>query len=524
MKILSVAQMNQVDRLTSEICGLPTLILMENAGVQLYQALQSQLEEGSPRIAILCGKGNNGGDGIVLARQLRQRGFASDLFLLAPAAAIEGDAGINLQAHLKARQPVVELTSEESVQALDLACYDIIVDALLGTGLSQPLSGRYLEVVRRINSSGAFVLAVDIPTGMDSDLKQVGGDCVRADLTVTFTTPKIAHVLHPDPDSLGAVRVVPIGSPDLLLDRPQYFLNLMTAKETRRLIPPRPAKSHKGSYGRVAVLAGSRGKSGAALLASRAALTAGAGLVTVLLPEVIAEKVTGYCPELMTESLACDPAGALAEGSLPQILECLEGKDVLAVGPGLSRQPGAVTIVKTLLPQSPLPLVVDADGINALSTQIQLLDQVDQPLILTPHPGEFARLTGLSSQAICESPITTARAFARQHQVWLILKGFRTLLAQPNGEVWVCPLGNPGMATAGMGDVLTGVVATLWGAAAVREKTSRQDWSEAARVAIYVHSLAGDLAWVEVGPEALTAGSVIEHLGPAFQQLRQLGD
>ena len=523
MKILSVAQMTEVDRLTSEICRLPTLILMENAGVQLYQAIQPQLQQGSPRIAILCGKGNNGGDGIVLARQLRQRGLASDLFLLTSAAVVQGDAAINLQAHLKARQPVVELTSDESAQALDLAGYDIVVDALLGTGLSQPLSGRYLEVVRRINSSGAFVLAVDIPTGMCSDLKQLEGDYVRADLTVTFTAPKIAHILHPDQDSLGEVQVAPIGTPELLLDSPRYFLNLMTGEATGRLIPPRPANSHKGSYGHVAVLAGSRGKSGAALLASRAALTAGAGLVTVLLPEVIADSVTGYCPELMTEGLTADSVGALADGSLPRILKCLEGKDVLAVGPGLGQGPGTTTTVKTLLPQSPLPLVVDADGINALSTQIQLLDQVDQPLILTPHPGEFARLTDLSSQAICESPITTARTFAQQHQVWLVLKGFRTLLAQPDGEVWVCPLGNAGMATAGMGDVLTGVVATFWGVAAARQKTSRRDWSEAARAAIYVHSLAGDLALAKVGPEALTAGSVIEHLGPAFQQLRQLG-
>ncbi|MFQ5740773.1 MAG: NAD(P)H-hydrate dehydratase [Acidobacteriota bacterium] len=524
MKILNVRQMVEVDRLTSEKYGMPGLLLMENAGIQLYLALKQHFEDAleGKRTAVICGKGNNGGDGIVLARQLAQRGLHPDLYLLSRVADVSGDAAINLRIFVASGWRVEEVTSIQRWEEIKprLRLYDILVDALLGTGLTKPLRGLYSEVVSTINRSRAFVLAVDIPSGMFSDSLVVGVPTVHADLTVTFTAPKIAHILNPDQEAIGKLKIAPIGSPARLMENPDYDLNLITEEEARAALLPRPIASHKGHYGHVAMVAGSRGKAGAAALSSLAALGTGSGLVTAYLPQPVQAVVASFQPEIMTEGLASTDEGTFSLKCLDPLLGGLKGKDAAGLGPGLTTHAQTVSLVHQLVEQVEIPLVLDADALNAFGAEKEVPRSHAQPLILTPHPGEFSRLIGRPTGELLADRVNLARRFSRRHRVWLVLKGFRTLIAEPEGQVYVCPLGNPGMATAGMGDVLTGVITSVVGLYRARGMTRPAHITQAVSLGVYLHSLAGELAAAETGQEALTAGEVIAHLGMAFQRLR----
>ena len=528
VKILTATQMGTVDRLTTRDCGLPSLLLMENAGLNLYQVLKSRFGErlAGHSTVILCGKGNNGGDGLVLARQLARRESPPLVILLCRPGQMQGDAAVQLEAYRKSGGEVASVTSREEWAEIApvLGSCRILVDALLGTGLGRPVTGLLAQVVREVNGSGAFVLAVDIPTGTPSDGVRAIGPSVRAHATVTFTAPKVAHILHREPETFGQIYVTPIGTPSQLLDTPDHYLNLMMPDRIRAALPARKTFSHKGTFGHVAVIAGSRGKAGAAALATRAALRSGSGLVTGLAPDTVQPLMASFQPEVMTEGMPSTGGGTLASSGIDRILERLEGKDAAGLGPGLTTEAETVEVVRRLTREARVPLVLDADALNAYAGRAQeMVNLKGQPLVLTPHPGEFARLTARSVPQITENGVSIAREFARNRNLWLVLKGFRTLVASPAGEVYACPLGNPGMATAGSGDVLTGVITSLLGQYRAQKRVSPSDTTDAVVSAVYVHSLAGDLAARNRGMDSLTAGDILDHLGSAFLQLRGHG-
>lgn len=515
--------MHEVDRLTEVEFGIPTLLLMENAGSSLHSTLESYFEDlESELIAIICGKGNNGGDGMVLARHLTQRQIYPDVYLLGEVEEVSGDARTNLDAYLKTGEAVQEITDLEQWKEVSdgLEKYDVIVDALLGTGITKPLEGLYSEVVSTINLTQAFVLSVDIPSGMFSDSLTEGPQCVEASTTVTFSAPKIAHIFNENQEVLGELHVAPIGSPAQLLDTKEHYLNLLTGEEISLYLPQWLAKSHKGDFGHTVIVAGSRGKSGAAALSAGAALRAGAGLVTICLPQNIQDVVASFQPEVMTEGLPSTEQGTLAASATDPLLSLLEGKNAVAVGPGLGRNQETVELVHRLVRQSKVPLILDADALNAFEDKVdKLRNDHLQPLILTPHPGEFSRLVGRPTHEILPLRVELARQMAEEKGVWVVLKSFRTLIAQPDGQVFATPLGNPGMATAGMGDVLTGTIAALVGIYSAQGMSEPHHISQAVQVGVYLHGLAGDLAALEVGIQALTAGDVVAHLGQAYQKL-----
>lgn len=520
-KVLTAAQMRLVDRLTTEQTKVPSPLLMENAGFQLWYALASRIADlGRRRVAVLCGKGNNGGDGMVLARQLHQRGVNPDVYLFASAEELRGDAALNATILGHRELPFFEVTTPEAWRELadHLDTYDVIVDALLGTGLTKPLEGLYAAVAEAINRTEAFVLAVDIPSGMPSDSVAAPPLCVHADLTVTFTAPKIAHALNRNREAFGEIVVADIGTPACLLDREEFRVHWLELEDLRRWYPGRAASSHKGHYGHVAVVAGSRGKAGAAGLASYAALRAGSGLVTACVPAAVQDCVAGFHSEVMTEGLPSTTEGTFSGAAAAAALAFLESMDAAAVGPGLTTHPETRAFVRELVSAAPVPLVLDADALNAFAgSPEKIRNERGNPIVLTPHPGEFARLIGEPIPAILADPVEKASRFAAEHRLWVVLKDFRAVVAAPGGQVFISPFGDPGMATAGMGDVLTGILVSFLGLPGTAE---RPDTVTAAVCAgVLLHSRAGALAATARTPEALVAGDVIAALEEVWREI-----
>ncbi len=526
-KILTASQMREIDRLTTEQAYVASLVLMENAGFQLWSALRERFPDlDRRRIAVLCGKGNNGGDGMVLARQLHQHGSTPDVYLFGRAEELHGDAATNYRALRAHGLSVHEIPGESDRQdvASRLEAYDVLVDALLGTGLTKPLGGLYARVVEAMNHSRAFVLAVDIPSGMPSDQIEPPPLCVRADVTVTFTAPKIAHALNRNRKSFGEIKVAAIGTPKSLMERPDLQLHWLEPADVLNWYPGRPASSHKGTYGHVAVVAGSLGKAGAAGLASCAALRAGSGLVTVFCPGRVQDCIAGFHPEIMTEGFPSTDQGSFDDGGTAPVVEGLARLDAAALGPGLTTHPRTLRFVHRVVEESPVPLVIDADGLNAFAGAAhQLRNRVQKPLVLTPHPGEFVRLTGRPIEEILADGPALARAFAVERRVWLVLKDFRCIVADPEGRVFVSPFGNPGMATAGMGDVLTGVLVSMLGRENLRNLPDAEFVTGAVCTGVLLHGRAGDRAAARCGEEALAAGDVITELGDAWRDFVRVG-
>lgn len=524
MKILTAAQMQRIDRLTTERFGVPGLTLMENAGrgvaeflVERFGPLHQQ------KIAILCGRGNNGGDGLVVARLLREQGLTSRVLLLADPKSMKGDAARNFERLGSTAAPEV-VENPEAWRRLKptLAGTTLFVDALLGTGLTKPLEGLLLEVVRDLNGGfpGARVVAVDLPSGVSADTGELIGECVRADASVTFTAPKIAHVFSPSCERVGEWVVRPIGTPrEALEGDPELVLNLTSEEDLAWLTAPRQPDAHKGNFGHVLILAGSVGKTGAAAMAAKAALRAGAGLVTVASARSALPIIASLGMEFMTEPLPETEAGTISLRALDygRLDKLVEGKSVLAVGPGLGNVPETAELVRTVVNQYHAPVVLDADGLNAFAGCMTTFRADRRPsgsAVLTPHPGEMARLVGQTTAQVQARRAEVAREFATRYRVNLVLKGFRTLTAGPDGQVWVNPTGNPGMATGGTGDILTGVIAGLLAQYPTRPAT------EIVAGAVYWHGLAGDLAAHYHGQTSMIAGDLLEALPRAFQILR----
>jgi NAD(P)H-hydrate epimerase len=533
-KIFTAQQMRELDRLTVERCGIPYATLMETAGIRVVEALEREYGsvEGKDCL-ILCGKGNNGGDGAVIARHLWLHGASVSLCLFGAMHETKGEARANLEtfANLYQQVPLLrkhaarilysEIAPDTNIHAEIGEGDDFVIDALLGTGLSRPATEQYEEAMRFIRIArkpiGAKVIAVDIPSGLSSDSEHPIGPHVEADLTVSFTAPKIGNVLAPACAANGKLVIANIGTPEWLFPEVNSQLNLLEASDLKTFLDDsrRTAIAHKNAVGDVLLIAGSRGKTGAAALAAEAVLRSGAGLVTVATAQSAQALLVTQClNEAMTEPLAETADGAIAAEAIKRALQLTQSRTALAIGPGMaSHEESTRQFVREFVTQRNAPLVIDADGLNALAPWPDELKGSDElPIIITPHPGEMARLTGKTNAEITTDRITVAREFAVTHHVITVLKGSRSLIAAPDEQVYVNPTGNAGMATAGSGDVLTGLLSGL-----LAQRTT--DALGATIAAVYLHGLAGDLAANKLGQRPLIASDIIAHLSEAILQV-----
>ena len=513
MRVLNAAQMREADRRAVEDIGIPSLVLMENAGRQVVSAMEAMhsdlLER---RVAVLCGRGNNGGDGFVVARTLLQRGVDVVVFLIGRVGDVRGDARVNLEILGRLGLTVAEVADSQAweLHFSEFSDCTLIVDAIFGTGLNAPVSGLIQSVIADANAAGVPIVAIDLPSGLSADSPEPIGDSIEAGLTVTIAAPKLPLVLPPAEMRAGDIVIADIGIPTEVLDGVDGpRVELLTRGAMRALISPRTPDSHKGDYGRVVVVAGSRGKTGAAYLSGVGALRSGAGLVTVATPISCQAVVAAMAPEYMTEGLDETDEGLDPEG-VDRVIEI--ARDVVAVGPGLGQSKGTQEFIRRLVDRASMPLVIDADGLNAfVGDPDRLAGREGRDVIITPHPGEMARLVGMSTDEVQSSRLEIARNFASAHHVYVVLKGHRTIIATPGGTVYINPTGNPGMATGGTGDVLTGMVAA-WLAQLL-------DAEAACKLAVYLHGMAGDLAEADEGEVAMTAADVAGHLGDATLEL-----
>jgi len=496
MKILTPEQLREVDRLSTEKYGIPNLILMENAGMRVAEVLEELFENlDEYTIAILCGKGNNGGDGFVVARQLIQKGCFPFVFLFAPEDEVQGDAKTNLNI-LKALgyPPTVVVTEHDwNEEKLELLDADVIVDALLGTGARKPVEGLYRAVIESLAEDfpRTEIVAVDVPS-----------PGVQADVCVTFSALKPSLVLYPECEDAGDVILAEIGNPPELIESENHKLHLIDPHE----LPARVPDGNKGGYGKVLVIGGSRGKTGAAAMAGQAALRAGAGLVTVATAGSVLPIIAMSMPELMTEPLAETSEGTIANQS---ILRLAKDKTVVAIGPGLTTNPETSAFIRRVGAECRAQMVIDADGLNALAGFEGDLGGA----VLTPHPGEMARLIETTIERVNANRVETASEFARGRNAYLVLKGYRTVVAAPDGSVYINPTGNPGMATGGTGDILTGMIA------GILAQEHLGSFIERLCLAVYLHGLAGDLAAEEIGEESLVATDILRFLPQSWQNL-----
>lgn len=504
--------MREVDRATIE-AGIPGIVLMENAGHRVVEFLVDRFAPlDNHRIVVLCGKGNNGGDGMVAARQLhtRFRPLALHVVVTADSSELKGDAAENFRMLHAAGCPV----SHQITPEMHLAT--IVVDALLGTGLRGPAQQEMAELIRQVNEGFplADIVAVDLPSGMQSDTGKLDGEVIAADYTVTFTAPKACHVLSPAAERCGKLRVSPIGSPaEMFEEASSISLSLSEPGLFRHLFGAREPDSNKGRYGHVLVIAGARGKTGAAAMSGIAALKAGAGLSTVASADSAIEPIASYAPELMTAPLPETDAGSIAMRSFDHglLAGIAEKKTVAAIGPGLGAHPDTVQFIRRVVEELHLPMVIDADALNALARKDL---HNNAPRILTPHPGEMSRLVTRSVEDVQADRVGIARSFAQERGVCLVLKGHRTVIAFPDGRVFVNPTNSPALATGGTGDILTGLVAGLL--------AQFPDELEAAVLAaVYLHGRAGELGAAEIGEKSFMATDILRYLPAAMEEVAE---
>ncbi len=511
MRILNAEQMREADRRTIKDIGIASLVLMENAGRQVVAAIEALYPDlGERRVAIVCGKGNNGGDGFVVARTLQQRGVDVSVFVIGKVTEIKGDARINLEILGRIGQNVVEVADETAweLHGAEITGHDLIIDAMFGIGLSAPLTGFYETVVADLNEGGVPIVSIDMPSGMSADTSDLIGDAIDATVTVTLGAPKLPLVLPPAESKSGEVVVADIGIPADVFDQLEGpRIELLTREQMRPLIPARAVDAHKGDFGRVVVVAGSVGKTGAAVLCAQGAMRSGAGLVTVASPRSCQPTIAAHAVEYMTEGLDETPDGTVHFSAVAAVLGI--DADVIVVGPGLGRGEGVTTFVRELLDKYDGPLVLDADALNAFADEPSLLvGREGRDLIITPHPGEMARLVGCSVDDLQADRIGLATDFAKRHKLYVVLKGYRTLIVTPDEKVFVNPTGCAGMATGGTGDVLAGMLAA-WLAQLL-------DAEAACRLAVYLHGSAGELADADNGEVSMTASDLVDHISDAI--------
>ena len=500
MKILTSEQMQNIDRRATESFGVPSIVLMENAALAVIDAIQTHFP-GIDRAAIFCGTGKNGGDGFAIARHLENRGVVPVILIVGDRAKIAGDALTNFITCQRLSIPIYDISDADRVEdALAHASdADLVVDAIFGTGLNRAPEGVHAEVIRVIAEMRLPVVAVDLPSGANASSNEVFDPCVRAEVTVTFAAPKICHVFEPAATYCGAVIVADISIPEAALQDEAALLSLLTPKDIQPLIAPRLSQTHKGTYGHAGVIGGSPGRSGAAVLCARGAIRMGAGLVTVMTDGETAKLVHAASAESMTYSAN-------------DLREFLQKKSAVVIGPGLPDHERAYTWVRSTVASIDLPMVIDASALNAFAARANEINPEGKPRVITPHPGELARLIGSDTATINADRIKAAREAARASKCVVVLKGFQSLIAEPDGQVYVNPTGNPGMATGGMGDVLAGMIVALL--------ARGDDPADAACAAVYLHGLAGDILKEESGDIGMAALDLAERVPRAIQRVR----
>ncbi len=516
MRLVTASEMATIDRLAINEFGIPGVVLMENAGQQVVRAVIDLL--GNPagkHVVILSGKGNNGGDGFVVARHLLNMGAQVQIFLAAEQDQINGDAQVNLNIWNKTGQKVFPLTKSNDINLVRLALMnaDLVVDALYGTGFKGTIQKPMASFIEAINACGKPVVAVDIPSGLEADTGRVNGPCIRASHTVTFALPKIGLVLPESKPYVGKLRVTDISIPAALLADQKAQRNLITRQLVCKNWPRREGGEHKGSFGRVLLIAGSRGMSGAAVLAAQAAVRSGAGLVTLGVPAGIHNIVEAKLTEVMTFPLPETINGTLDKTALDLITDRAVDIDVMALGPGLGGSSETKTLVRELLLKIDKPCVLDADGLNAMNGRTELFRLAKSDLVLTPHPGEMARLCGLSIDKVQNNRLETTAKKAVEWNTIVVLKGAGTVIAEPSGSIYINNTGNPGMASGGTGDVLTGIIAGLIAQGMTAGK--------AAAAGVYLHGRAGDEAAQQKGMAGMLATDLLEHLPGVIKELEQ---
>jgi NAD(P)H-hydrate epimerase len=506
--------MRQLDRLAIDLYGIPGIVLMENAGAQVARILWQEYPDlQARRVAVLCGRGNNGGDGFVIARYLHNSRVPVRVFIIGEPGDISGDASMHLHMLQRAGMVPESVGTPESAKEMGarLVDYDVLIDALLGTGLKAEVSGMFQLIITAMNAAGRPIVSVDIPSGLSADEGMLLGDYVRADLTITMALPKRGLLLYPAAEYVGRLVVVDIGFPAAVREHAMIHCHTLESHAIAAQLQARHADTHKGTYGHVLLVAGSTGKTGAGVLASMAALRTGAGLVSFALPHSLNAAMEAKLTEVMTLPLPEVEPGVLGGEATQCIIEALEGKSALVLGPGLGTRPETVRCVHEVLRQVGIPIVLDADGLNALPPNPEDIGDIKAPLVLTPHPGELARLLRTTTAAIQANRLTVAQETASTWRAVVVLKGAHTVIAEPEGTLYINLTGNPGMATAGSGDVLSGMIGALLGQGYAP--------SLAAQIAVHAHGLAGDLAAAAAGERSVIAGDLVETLCHAFHQL-----
>ncbi len=514
MLVATSEQMSEIDRMSIEEIGIPGVVLMENAALQVVSHVADYLDKtGGSRVVVVCGKGNNGGDGFAAARHLHNMGVDVCVFLLSSFESIYKDARINLHILHKMGVPVKEISEknfeEQLKQKLDRV--DVVVDAIFGTGLAGIVKDEALKVIDMINRSCKYVLAVDIPSGVNGTTGHICGACVMADMTVTFGLVKTGLLVHPGSEAAGELIVADIGFPVSVLKKAGINIYTIEKDYVEGIFPVRALNSSKGSYGKIALITGSTGMTGSGCLCSNAALRTGAGLIYTCVPASLIPIYGAVLTEPILVPLEDGGRGELSEDCIGKLKSCLAGMDAAAIGPGLALGEDIGKILSAVINSVNFPVVLDADALNALSGNKEMFGMLKSNAVLTPHPGEMARLTGLSIEDIQRDRINVAREFAVKRQVVIVLKGFRTVVASPDGTVYINITGNPGMATAGSGDVLAGIILSFLGQGLTP--------IEAALAGVYIHGFAGDIAAGKKGEHGMCAGDIVSCLPDAVNSV-----
>lgn len=521
MKLVSSDQMRKIDKTTIEHEKIPGLVLMEKAGLGSALSGKKMLDEKvkGKKVLIFCGKGNNGGDGFVVGRYLSKWGAKVEFYLLGKKEEVKGDALANLKKVVSLRLLIKQVSKEKELPAELKA--DLIVDAIFGTGFKGKVTGLEEKAVQLINSSKVKVLSIDTPSGLDVDTGSVEGECVKADYTPTMGLPKVGQFFFPGKSYCGKVEVIDIGVPQKVVEEQTIHLNLITEEEVRNILPKRPGDAHKGTCGKVFLIAGSTGMTGAATLASLSCLRAGAGMAILGIPQSLNDIMEVKVTEVMTKPLPdVRKKGALALRGLGEIMQALKWADCVALGPGLGQHFETVELVRRLVTRIELPMVIDADGLNAIAKDSSILNQAEAPLILTPHIGELSRLINVPIEEIAKDRIKFASESAKKFNCVVVFKGAPTIVGEPERQVYVNPTGNAGMATAGSGDVLTGVIVGLLAQILMMKRQDiRKTMLESALAGVYIHGLCGDLAKEEKGEMGMIAGDMMEKVPEALKWL-----
>ena len=516
MKILTSEEMKTIDKKAMKDFSIPGLLLMENAGIQVMLKAKKMLENSkNPSVCVISGKGNNGGDGFVTARHLNKAGIDTSCFLIGRKRDVKGDAKTNLNIASRLGLRIVEVANHGALRKMkaEIPSFDLIVDAIVGIGGKQKMKGIVADAINAIVDSAKPVISIDVPSGLDADNGVPLGVCVKATETVTLGLPKIGLILYPGADFAGNITVADIGLPDELLNKGKTSVNLIEKEEIKRILPVKPSDAHKNSMGHVLVLAGSPGYTGAAALTSMGALCSGCGLVTLAVPRSLNTILEIKLTEVITKPLRETESATIGLDAEEEIIDIVEQVDAVAIGPGLGKHPETRALVRKLIMTVDKPMVIDADGLNVLEGDLSLLGKRQNPTVITPHPGEMSRLLGTLTSDVQENRIAVARDIAVKHKIVTVLKGARTVVAGHDSSVFINPTGNSGMATAGMGDILTGIISGF-----ISQRLSPFD---AAKAGVYLHGLAGDIASDAGSEETLIAGDLLNFLPEAFRNIKK---